>query len=355
MRWIMVTQKLNPDDDAVGFAMRWVETLASRLDHLDVICQETANPPLPDNVRVHSLGKEVRKGRIEQAWRLSQFYRHLVPQVDGVFCHMIPRYVIFAAPWTTTYHKPLVFWYTHRQISRELRTARALATHIITASPNSFPLPSEKAHVVGQGIETTLFPLAEGEDYPPSIVHVARLSRSKGQDRLLRAVSRIVGRSDVGPFRVHIVGGPVDHEPEYPGELDILTQSLDPAPPVTFTGPLSRPVLAAVVDDCAIAVNLSPPGLLDQAALETMLAGKPTLVMNTDFLPVLGDAADLLYLPHDADDDQLAERLAYLLALGPQERAAVGQSLRERVIDEHSLGTLMNRIVHLMYRVTHDA
>ncbi|MCD4687482.1 MAG: glycosyltransferase family 4 protein, partial [Anaerolineae bacterium] len=273
----------------------------------------------------------------------------------GVFCHMIPRYVMFAAPWTTTYHKPLVLWYTHRQISRELHIARALATHILTASPNSFPLPSEKVHVVGHGIETTLFPLSEEEAYPPAIIHVARLSRIKGQDRLLRAVSRIMGRSDAGPLRVHIVGGPVENEPEYPGELNTLTQHLDPVPPVTFTGPLARTVLAEVVENSAIAVNLSPPGLFDKAALETMLAGKPTLVMNTDFLPVLGDTADLLYLPHDTDDDQLAERLAYLLALGPEERATLGYRLRERVINEHSLGTLMDRIAHLMYRAAHDA
>lgn len=355
MRWIMTTRKLDPDDDRAGFVMRWIETLAARLDHLDVICQETANPPLPENVRAHSLGKEVGKGRTEQAWRLSQFFRYLLPQADGVFCHMIPRYAIFAAPWTTRYHKPLVLWYTHRQLSRELRLAAALATHIVTASPSSFPLPSDKVHVVGHGIETTLFPLADGEDYPPSIIHVARLSRIKGQDRLLRAVSRLAGWGDAGPFRVHIVGGPVENEPDYPTELDTLTRQLDPEPPVTFTGPLARPVLAAVVEDCAIAVNLSPPGLFDKAALETMLAGKPTLVMNTDFLPVLGDAADLLYLPHDADDDQLAERLAYLLAMGPQERAILGQELRERVIGEHSLGTLMDRITHLMYRAVHDA
>lgn len=354
MRWIMTTRKLDPDDDRAGFVMRWIEALAARLDHLDVICQETANPPLPDNVRAHSLGKEVGKGRMEQAWRLNQFFRHVVPQADGVFCHMIPRYAIFAAPWTTLYHKPLLMWYTHRQISRELRLAYAMATHILTASPSSFPLVSEKVHVVGHGIETALFPLAEGEAHPPSIIHVARLSRIKGQDRLLRAVSRIAGRGESGPFRVHIIGGPVENEPEYPGELNTLTRQLHPSPPVTFTGPLARPVLAAVVEDSAIAVNLSPPGLFDKAALETMLAGKPTLVMNTDFLPVLGDAADLLYLPYDADDDELAERLAFLLALSPQDRAELGEDLRERVISEHSLGTLMDRIAHLMYRAAHD-
>jgi len=61
MHWIMITRKLDPDDDRTGFMMRWVETLASRLDHLNVICQETANPNMPENVRVYSMGKEAGK------------------------------------------------------------------------------------------------------------------------------------------------------------------------------------------------------------------------------------------------------------------------------------------------------
>jgi hypothetical protein len=36
----------------------------------------------------------------------------------------------------------------------------------------------------------------------------------------------------------------------------------------------------------------------------------------------LGDAAELLYLPENAGDDILADRLARLLAMPPQDRAA---------------------------------
>lgn len=350
MHWIMITRKLDPDDDRTGFVMRWVETLASRLDHLDVICQETANPDMPENVRIYSMGKEAGKSRLEQSWRLTQYLRHLVPQADGVFCHMIPRYAIFAAPWTRLYRKPLLFWYTHRSLSRELKLAHAAATQVLTASPGSFPLSSEKVHVVGHGIETTLFSLAEKEASPPAVIHVARLSRIKGQDRLLRALAQVARRSDIGPFQVQIVGGVVESEPDYGAQLDSMARDLSPALPVTLTGPLSRPALAAVIEDSAIAVNLSPPGLFDKAALESMLVGKPTLVMNTDFLPVLGPEAGLLYLPYDAGDDMLANRLATLLALDPAERAAIGRELRERVIEQHSLGSLMDRIANLMFR-----
>jgi glycosyltransferase involved in cell wall biosynthesis len=181
---------------------------------------------------------------------------------------------------------------------------------------------------------------------------VARLARIKRQDRLLRAASQVMARGGVGPFRVLLVGGPVEGEPDTPAELERLAAQLDPAPAVAFTGPLAHGQAADVIRGCALAVNLSPPGLFDKAALESMLAGKPTLVTNPDFLPLLGEAADILYLPEDADGDapvdRLADRLARLLAMSPEERAALGMPLRERALAAHALDGLMYRMVTLM-------
>jgi glycosyltransferase involved in cell wall biosynthesis len=343
MRWLMITRKLDPTDDRAGFVMRWIEALAERLDYLDVICQEQAYPRLPANVAMHSMGKESGVGRIAQARRVTQLLRQLTPRVDGVFCHMIPRYVLFAAPWTRLNHKPLLLWYTHRQASAELRIAARLASHILTASPGSFPLKTDKLAVMGHGVETDLFPPPDGEADPPEIVLVARLAHIKRQDWLIRAAAQVSGRD---PFRVVIVGGPVEGEPDYPAELRALAQSLDLD--VVFTGALPHADAAARLRGCAVAVNLSPAGLFDKAALEGMFAGKPTIVTNTDFLPLLGDSADLLYLPDSASETDLADRLARLLAMTPEARGTIGGALRTRALAAHSLDGLMDRIVALM-------
>ena len=63
MRWLLLTRKLDPADDRTGFMMRWVEKLAARLDHLDVICQEQRTTDLPPNVRAFSLGKRRAQAR----------------------------------------------------------------------------------------------------------------------------------------------------------------------------------------------------------------------------------------------------------------------------------------------------
>ena len=115
-----------------------------------------------------------------------------------------------------------------------------------------------------------------------------------------------------------------------------------------FTGPLPHADAAARLRGCAVAVNLSPAGLFDKAALEGMFAGKPTIVTNTDFLPLLGDAADLLYLPGSASETDLADRLARLLAMTPEARGPSARTLRARALAAHSLDGLMDRIVALM-------
>ncbi len=355
MRWLLLTRKLDPADDRTGFMMRWVEKLAARLDHLDVICQEQRTTDLPPNVRAFSLGKERDAGRAAQALALTRYLRALVPQADGVFCHMIARYVLFAAPWARLRRKPLLLWYTHRQTSLELRLATALASHVLTAAPGSFPLNTPKLRVMGHGIDTADFPTPQPEASPPEIVMIGRLARIKRQDWLLRAASLVAAEAGNQPFRVRLIGGAVEHELDYPAQLRTLAETLDPPPPVEFVGPLPHREALAALAQSAIAVNLSPPGLFDKGALEPMFAGKPAVVTNPDFLPLLGDDADRLYLPDDASDAALAERLAALLALTPDERAAIGAGLRERAQAAHSLDGLMDRIVALMREAARHA
>jgi glycosyltransferase involved in cell wall biosynthesis len=291
---------------------------------------------------------------LEQARRLANHLRRLTPQVDGVFCHMIPRYVLFAAPWAALYRKPLWFWYTHRQITPELRVAHRFPTQILTAAPSSYPIPSGKVMVMGHGIEPGVFSPAEdnaAEDTPLDVLMVARLSRIKRQDMLLRAASWVAAQQDMPPFRVVLIGSPVDHEPEYRAELESRARQTDPV--VLFTGPLPQPQVAEMLRRCAAAVNLSPVGLFDKAALEALFAGRPVIVTNPDFLPLLGDAAPLLYLPEDANDAALADRLTRLLRLSAVERAALGMNLRERALAAHSLDGLLDRIVYLMRETAH--
>jgi glycosyltransferase involved in cell wall biosynthesis len=62
---------------------------------------------------------------------------------------------------------------------------------------------------------------------------------------------------------------------------------------------------------------------------------------------VLGGDVSLLRLDSPEDSDGLAERLKALLALLPEERARMGQELRARVVETHSLEQLMPKLVNV--------
>jgi glycosyltransferase involved in cell wall biosynthesis len=282
---------------------------------------------------------------------LRTFYsvlRRVIGEVDIVFCHMIPRFAVLAAPLVRLRHKPLIFWYAHRQSNLELRLALMLCSYIVTSTASAFPVPTKKVRVLGQGIDFDFFspdpqcPL----DNPPVITCVARLMPIKYHETLLRAVA------EIPHVQLAVVGNvPAGQDTSYLSSLQNLTRTLGIADRVLFTGGLPPEGVRDIHRRAMVAVNLSPPGLFDKAALESMLCGVPTIVANPAFDPVLGDYAPLLRIANSDDTAGLAERLRALLApdfLDSAARQTMVQAIRERVQAAHSLDGLMDRLVALM-------
>ena len=117
---------------------------------------------------------------------------------------------------------------------------------------------------------------------------------------------------------------------------------------VTVAEPRPAREVPDLLRSMTLAVNLSPPGLFDKAALEAMLCGVPTLVANDAFDDLLGAHVELLRVPADDDGKALAAKIDALLDLTPEARRAMALDIRERVAAAHSLDGLMDRLVVLM-------
>ena len=345
----MITQKLDESDSLLAFTIGWVRALAARVEHLHVLCQErrleTLTAPLPANVTTWSMGKERGYGRLREAVGFYRACGRAIRDVDVIFSHMIPRYVWFGAPYAMLHRKSQVLWYTHRHSNWELRLAVAACKYIASAVPGSFPLQTPKLRAVGHGIDSDFFvPGADSiPDDPPLIVQVARLMPIKHQATLLQAVAA------VPDIRAALIGGtPSGQDPAYLNGLKALARNLGITDRVTFTGGLRPEAVRDYYRRATVSVNLSPPGLFDKAALESMLVGAPTIVCNSAFDALLGDHAERLRMAAPDDSAALAARLRSLLALSREERGAMGQDIRERVQAAHSLDGLMDRLVALM-------
>src|SRR5436190_1795211 len=95
------------------------------------------------------------------------------------------------------------------------------------------------------------------------------------------------------------------------GELSAANEQTAPtrtrhADRVMFTGGLLADGVRDIYRRATIAINLSPPGLFDKAALESMLTGVPTVVSNPAFDPLLGDHVSRLRLDSPDDVTELA-------------------------------------------------
>ena len=132
-------------------------------------------------------------------------------------------------------------------------------------------------------ISTRLLPsLASGGR--PLVVQVARLAEIKHQATTIEAVGRTKAQ-------LALIGGAQPGSAVgYERRLRDLIRRLELEERCRVHG---RPVPAAEARDwyrrATVAVNMSPPGLFDKAALESMACGVPTIVCNPAFTPLLGD------------------------------------------------------------------
>jgi glycosyltransferase involved in cell wall biosynthesis len=332
----------------LGFTTQWIREIATRVKSIDVITMYAGEIAVPDNVRVHSVGRE--RGWSEPR-RILEFYRHLFRitgerRIDGCFSHMIQIFSVLGAPVLRARGIPLVTWYAHPQLGPTLKLAHFLSDGMVTSLPGAYPYRKDKLTVIGQGIDTTLFAPDERAGADDSLILcVGRLSRVKNHPTLLRAFSRLPPH-----LWLEIVGataGPADEA--YAAGLRTLAAELGIANRVVFAPPVPPSELPAHYRRCAVHVNLTPAGFGDKVAWEAMSCGRPCLVANDDFRETLGAHADRL-LCHGEED--LVKKMAALLAESAEWRTAVGLDLRENVIRLHSLPRLADRILTEITRLS---
>lgn len=339
----MVTQQADPSDPILGFTVTWLEALASRLEALYLITLSEARCALPPNVQADHMGKG--SGKLYMALRYWAILRRILPHIDVLFCHMVPRYAWLAAPLARLHGVPIVLWYVHRHAGPELRAALAVSRAVATADPTSFPLRSPKVHPIGHGVDTARFTPdpAVPLDTPPLIVQVGRLAPIKHQETLIRASAQL----NV-PHQIALIGGAsASHDAAYAKYLAQLAAELGVTERVHFVGALPQVEVVCWYRRATLAVNLTPQGLFDKAALESMLCGVPTVVSHAGFNSLLGDQAERLRISAPDDVDGLAKRLESLLRADSAERQALGAALRTRTLAVHSLASLPDRLIGL--------
>lgn len=328
------------DAPVQGFATNWINAIAPHCQYIDVITMQAGRIDVAKNVRVFSLGKE--RGHSEP-YRAVVFYRILFNLLrerhyDACFAHMQPLFTVMGGPLLKLYKVPITLWYTHKSVTPKLRQAERMAHRVVTASPESFRLASDKVRVVGHGIDTDFFaPTAERQNGKFTILSVSRLSPVKRLEHIIEAAHRLA--QDNHDFCLRIVGNVYPHDEAYAHLLYSMVENLHLEDKVEFAGEVPHHGIAQEYQHANVMVNMSNTGSVDKAVLEAMACGVPVITANEAFEPILAHWGQQLLTPMDAPE-VLAERIRRVAAMTEEERTRLGHDLRELVVQEHGLDRL---------------
>jgi glycosyltransferase involved in cell wall biosynthesis len=352
-RLLVFNLMTDADDPVLGFTTDWLNALAARCGVVDVITMQAGRLAVAGNVRVYSVGKE--KGYSEPH-RALEFYRILLGllrrhRYDACFAHMIHRFAVLGAPLLKIWRVPITLWYTHKAVSLSLRMADKLVDHVVTASVESFRLPSHKVQVIGHGIDTRLFCVVSGQRSAVSsrrfeIISVGRIGPVKRLETIIAAVHRLVYEQGMSQARLRIVGKVYPQDMAYAERLRQMVTDNQLESVIEFVGSVPHEQTVHEYQNADVMVNMSATGSIDKAVLEAMACGLPVVTANEAFQNILAPWGDLLLVPPESPD-LLAMRLARIAAMSPDEHTALGVELRKIVVEHHSLENLVEQLMRI--------
>lgn len=344
MKLLIITQKVDENDQLLGFFIEWIRLFSKKFEKVTVLCLEEGSLALPDNVRAISLGKDKGAGKLRQFLNFQFSIFNLRNNYDAVFVHMNPIWVVLGGWWWRLTGKKIFFWYTSGGVTAKLKLAEKFADTIFTASKESFRLPSKKVIVTGHGIDTELFK----PDFSRSnldrrtprfdlggikILSVGRVSPVKNYETLINA-AKILKDGGVN-FSVTMVGETaLDSDVRYLASLKFRIKSLKLEENFSFIGKINHKELPKYYQSHDIFVHLSKTGSLDKTILEAMACGCNVLSSNDSSRKFLKDESVF----KEDDPEELAGKIKNLCGAGCR------REFRDYVLENHDLDKLISKI-----------
>jgi glycosyltransferase involved in cell wall biosynthesis len=326
VRLVFITQRVDSQHPALAATIPKIRALAERVDELVVLAQGGERTELPAGVRLETFDARTR---LRRGLLFERALARALP-ADAVVAHMVPLYVVLAAPVVRPRGIPLVLWFTHWKATRLLRLAERLATAVVSVDRRSFPLESAKVRPIGHGIDVNEFPCSPARDRTPlRALVLGRYSPAKGLETIFEAVRAVDG------LELEVHGAALNElERRHRRDLERYGVELGDAVPRADV-----PHLFARSD---LLVNNMRAGAPDKVVYEAAASCLPVLASNPVFDELFGE----LPLSFDRNEPaSLADRLSWLSKLPADERASIGRALRERVVRRHSVETWADGIL----------
>ncbi|MHB1330554.1 MAG: glycosyltransferase family 4 protein [Minisyncoccota bacterium] len=341
MKLLIITQKVDEQDDVLGFFISWIRALSKRVDKVYIICLSKGKYNLPSNVEVISLGKEHGFPKITQAFIFYLNILKFISKIDGIFVHMAPEYVKALYPINFFFTKPIIMWYAHIKVSPNAKWAMKHVDYILTPSKESFEADSQKVISTGHGIDTEAFAPKPSRE-KQGVVAISRISKVKKIETLIEAV-RILKERDVQPV-IDMYGKPARPEDdEYLKELKDLVLKYGLGN-FHWKGSMANKDTPDVYAGHQVFVRMQGGGGFGKTELEAMSMGMPAIVPTSVYKNELGGFGEELYFD-EGDAQALAERIESVLNWDDEKLLRYSELSRKLVVEKHNVENVAEHIV----------
>ncbi len=351
MKLLILTQKVDINDDVLGFFHNWLREFAKYYKQIIVICLEKGEYDLPKNVKILSLGKEDTNQKSKVKTKLLyifRFYKYIWQErknYDRVFVHMNPEYIVLGGLFWKLWEKKIGLWYAHGHTPLNLKIAEKITNIIFTSTKSGCRLNSKKIKVVGQGIDINQFSVNNWQlsDDKLRIVTVGRMSPSKDYETLIKAIELLV--KDNIKIDVKIIGGPIIKRDEsYLEEIENLVREKKLNSVINFLGSVPYTQIPKYLSKADLFVNMSHTGSLDKVMLEAMAIGLPVITCNESMFEVLGRYRKE-FMFKKRDFKALSMKIKMVIDFNNTERSKIRKDMKKIVIKNHNLSGLINKII----------
>lgn len=336
MKLLITTQTIDRTDPILGFFHEWVALLARRFEHIEVMCLAEGEHDLPKNVAVHSLGKEKgARSRFAYASAFLKLVRAHRDEYDVVFVHMNPEYLLLAGALWKAWGKKIAFWYNHPAKNLRYVLGSFFADRILYTSSYAASANSPRATQMSAGVDTELFSPQPVPRNRSTLYMQGRIMPSKRVDLALAAFALVRARIPTATFA--IVGPELDNA--YATKLRSTYGGLIKAGAVTFLGAKSNVQTPALYSAHGVAINLAGAGHFDKTALEPMACETPVVLTSEAFQGLVPTE----WIVRDTAET-LAAAIIKIMQLPEDAYRALGQTLREAVVEKQSLSLLGDQL-----------
>ena len=334
-------------DTSLGFAISWLNEFSKNYLEVDVITLNKGDTSaLNENINIYEINKNKSK-----LFAVSNFYKtiNLLTKKNNYkycFSHMSAIMMLASYPVLLIRKLKSVFCYTHagpKNLFNKLILFKAslLASKIITASENSFPLQSKKVTPIGHAIDYKTFYKKIDSFNKKDFAIVSRISKSKNIEE---SIEGFLNSSASESSSILIIGGPLTSEDRdyYEYLLNIYKEHKN----VSFIGPVPHSELVNYLKNVSFHINNTDKGFYDKSVLETSVNGIINFYKNIDYDKNIPSKYQE-NLKFDGSPSDLSNKISSIFSLDQNEFLEIIEHSQEEIKNE-SLDTLLKRITRVI-------